>query len=79
MQLLEMETRGWWVIEDDATTPSEITAAEMIALINQAVQDIGQDLNIVKSATITLTATPRAAARASAVAIRCPVWSSAKM
>lgn len=56
MQLLEMETRGWWAIEDDATTPSEITAAEMIALINQAVQDIGQDLNIVKSATITLTA-----------------------
>ena len=56
MQLLEMETRGWWVIEDDATNPSEITAVEMIALINQAVQDIGQDLNIVKSATITLTA-----------------------
>ena len=56
MQLLEMETRGWWVIEDDATNPSEITAVEMIALINQAVQDMGQDLNIVKPATISLTA-----------------------
>lgn len=55
MQFSEIKTRGWWAIEDDPTTPSEITDAEMGVLINQGLADLAGALNINKSATITLT------------------------
>lgn len=55
MQFLELKQRGWWATDDDPTTPSEITNTEMGILINQAVADMSKVLNIVKTATITLT------------------------
>jgi hypothetical protein len=56
MQLSEIKTRGWWAIEDDPITPNEITDVEMGTLINQAVANLADVLNINKNATITLTA-----------------------
>src|SRR5674476_107176 len=55
MQLSEIKARGWWAIEDDPITPNEITDAEMGTLVNQAVANLADVLNINASAIITLT------------------------
>ena len=55
MNLLQLQTRGWWAIDDDATDPNEITSAEMTNLINEAIRDVAKDLNIFDNDTITLT------------------------
>jgi len=56
MQLSELETLGWENVDDDPTNPNEITKIKMDILINQAVANLADILNINKSDTITLTA-----------------------
>ena len=56
MNLGELKSRAWWQIDDNETTPTEISAAVMVLLINDAIRDLAPDLNIIKSATPTFTA-----------------------
>jgi hypothetical protein len=54
MNLLAIKNHCWWSIDDAAH--SEIDAATMLILINQALLDLAPALNIIKSATPTFTA-----------------------
>lgn len=54
MDLAAIQTHCWWSIDDASHT--EIDAATMLILINQALSDLGPNLNNIKSATLTFTA-----------------------
>lgn len=55
MNLGEIKSRAWWAIDDNETTPTEISATVMAQLVNDAIRDLAPSLNIVKSATPTFT------------------------
>lgn len=55
MNFKQMKTRGWQVIDDSPTNPIEINDTLMGEYINDAVQDLAESLNIVKSANLTFS------------------------
>ena len=56
MNLGEMKTRAWWIIDDNESSPTEITAATLLLMINEGIQELSPYLNIIKSATLTFVA-----------------------
>lgn len=54
MNFGEIKIECWFAIDDDPTTPKEITDAQMERLINNALNDIKADMYVQKSATLTV-------------------------
>lgn len=55
MNFAELKTRCWWAIDDNPTTPKEIDTTTMGLLINEAINDLTENLYLAKSATVSFT------------------------